>query len=228
MFPSPASLLRRLRSRQRRSKHFSQKICTPPTSLTGWGRVYPAQTVRSPESICQREEPSEWMALLFVSCEHYGSTDSSKICGNTPPAKLAPCRPGNCFVCLTKPSGAMRRRCASHRIAGRSNHRFIAGSVLQKEMPSEWMASLFGAGYGNRTRLCGLGSDRSTDELTLHIKLLEQGTGILRRLRRLRVPAHFLLALPKAAMPCIAPSYDGKMLVIEPAFHGLEDTAFCR
>ena len=27
----------------------------------------------------------------------------------------------------------------------------------------------FGAGYGNRTRLCGLGSDHSTDELTLHI-----------------------------------------------------------
>ena len=26
----------------------------------------------------------------------------------------------------------------------------------------------FGAGYGNRTRLCGLGSDHSTDELTLH------------------------------------------------------------
>ena len=24
----------------------------------------------------------------------------------------------------------------------------------------------YGAGYGNRTRLCGLGSDRSTDELT--------------------------------------------------------------
>ena len=81
MFPSPASLPRRLRSRQRRSKHFSQKICTPPTSLTGWGRVYPAQTVRSPESICQREEPSEWMALLFVSCEHYESTGSSKYAG---------------------------------------------------------------------------------------------------------------------------------------------------
>ena len=53
-------------------------------------------------------------------------------------------------------------------------------------------------------------------------------TGVLRQLRCLRVPAHFLLALPKAAMPCIAPSYDGKMLVIEPAFRGLEDTAFCR
>ena len=91
-----------------------------------------------------------------------------------------------------------------------------------------FLVQLDGAGYGNRTRLCGLGSDRSTDELTLHIKLLEQGTGILRRLRRLRVPAHFLLALPKAAMPCIAPSYDGEMLVIEPAFRGLEDTAFCR
>ena len=91
-----------------------------------------------------------------------------------------------------------------------------------------FLVQLDGAGYGNRTRLCGLGSDRSSDELTLHIKLLEQGTGILRRLRRLRVPAHFLLALPKAAMPCIAPSYDGKMLVIEPAFRGLEDTAFCR
>ena len=129
--------------------------------------------------------------------------------------------PRQLFCQTDKTVCAIRRRCASHRIAGRSNHRFIAGSVLQKEMPSEWMASLFGAGYGNRTRLCGLGSDRSTDELTLHIKLLEQGTGILRRLRRLRVPAHFLLALPKAAMPCIAPSYDGKILVIEPAFRGL-------
>ena len=28
----------------------------------------------------------------------------------------------------------------------------------------------FGAGYGNRTRLCGLGSDHSTDELTLHCR----------------------------------------------------------
>ena len=145
---------------------------------------------------------------------------SASKAGSVPPRQL--------FCQTDKTVCAMRRRCASHRIAGRSNHRFIAGSVLQKEMPSEWMASLFGAGYGNRTRLCGLGSDRSTDELTLHIKLLEQGTGILRRLRRLRVPAHFLLALPKAAMPCIAPSYDGKMLVIEPAFRGLEDTAFCR
>ena len=145
---------------------------------------------------------------------------SASKAGGVPPRQL--------FCQTDKTVCAMRRRCASHRIAGRSNHRFIAGSVLQKEMPSEWMASLFGAGYGNRTRLCGLGSDRSTDELTLHIKLLEQGTGILRRLRRLRVPAHFLLALPKAAMPCIAPSYDGKMLVIEPAFRGLEDTAFCR
>ncbi len=31
---------------------------------------------------------------------------------------------------------------------------------------------LFGAGYGNRTRLCGLGSDHSTDELTLRMAVL--------------------------------------------------------
>ena len=84
---------------------------------------------------------------------------SASKAGSVPPRQL--------FCQTDKTVCAMRRHCASHRIAGRSNHRFIAGSVLQKEMPSEWMASLFGAGYGNRTRLCGLGSDHSTDELTL-------------------------------------------------------------
>ena len=29
--------------------------------------------------------------------------------------------------------------------------------------------AFYGAGYGNRTRLCGLGSDHSTDELTLRV-----------------------------------------------------------
>ena len=148
-FQSPDSPLRRLRSRRRRSKHFSQKICTPPTSLTGWGRVYPAQTVRSPESICQREEPSEWMALLFVSCEHYGSTDSSKICGNTPPAKLAPCRPGNCFVRQTKPSA------------------LCADAVLRTELPDgRTTGSLWGPYSKKRCHPNGW-----------HL-FLEQGTGI--------------------------------------------------
>ncbi len=36
-------------------------------------------------------------------------------------------------------------------------------SGILKRMPET-----IGAGYGNRTRLCGLGSDHSTDELTLH------------------------------------------------------------
>ena len=68
------------------------------------------------------------------------------------------------------------------------------GSISLKKALAD--ASAFcGAGYGNRTRLCGLGSDRSTDELTLHIKLLEQGTGILRRLRRLRADCIFLCFL---------------------------------
>ena len=36
-------------------------------------------------------------------------------------------------------------------------------------MPSGWMAFLFGAGYGNRTRLLGLGSRCTTDVLILQI-----------------------------------------------------------
>ena len=153
---------------------------------------------------------------------------------------------------MERGTGILRRLCRLRAVSaivltfGQNRRYFIPLPVLRPELPDgrttgslrepcsknqhpslRWVL-IFGAGYGNRTRLCGLGSDRSTDELTLHIKLLEQGTGILRRLRRLRVPAHFLLSLPKAAMPCIAPSYDGKMLVIEPAFRGLEDTAFCR
>ena len=39
-------------------------------------------------------------------------------------------------------------------------------SRYKKSTPSG-VLFLYGAGYGNRTRLCGLGSDRSTDELTL-------------------------------------------------------------
>ena len=35
-----------------------------------------------------------------------------------------------------------------------------------------FLVQLDGAGYGNRTRLCGLGSDRSTDELTLQTTVL--------------------------------------------------------
>ena len=44
--------------------------------------------------------------------------------------------------------------------------RLIRHPLYEKTQPSIWMAVFFGAGYGNRTRLCGLGSDRSTDELT--------------------------------------------------------------
>ena len=38
----------------------------------------------------------------------------------------------------------------------------------KKEQHPGGVLFFFGAGYGNRTRLCGLGSDHSTDELTLH------------------------------------------------------------
>ena len=56
----------------------------------------------------------------------------------------------------------------------------------------------YGAGYGNRTRLCGLGSDHSTDELTLRDRCIiadcpgnfnTQFAELFRRLPRLCVPA---------------------------------------
>ena len=40
----------------------------------------------------------------------------------------------------------------------------------KKTAPQTGAVFCFGAGYGNRTRLCGLGSDHSTDELTLHCR----------------------------------------------------------
>ena len=42
---------------------------------------------------------------------------------------------------------------------------FLPAFSKKDSIPKD--AVFFGAGYGNRTRLCGLGSDRSTDELTL-------------------------------------------------------------
>lgn len=44
---------------------------------------------------------------------------------------------------------------------------FDSPNHSQKQKHPGWGAFAFGAGYGNRTRLCGLGSDHSTDELTL-------------------------------------------------------------
>ena len=68
--------------------------------------------------------------------------------------------------------------------------RSVRHSAAERQVPTghlHWMGSIpflfsktkqhpdgmlfcFGAGYGNRTRLCGLGSDHSTDELTLHCR----------------------------------------------------------
>ena len=42
----------------------------------------------------------------------------------------------------------------------------------RKQPPHRVAVFCSGAGYGNRTRLCGLGSDRSTDELTLHVMVI--------------------------------------------------------
>ena len=47
----------------------------------------------------------------------------------------------------------------------------------KKEQHPGGVPFFFGAGYGNRTRLCGLGSDRSTDELTLRFLYYIRSSG---------------------------------------------------
>ena len=52
--------------------------------------------------------------------------------------------------------------------ARRVFHKSHKGFISLKKEHCRSNALFSGAGYGSRTRLCGLGSDRSTDELTLH------------------------------------------------------------
>ena len=87
-------------------------------------------------------------------------------------------------------TGILRRLCRLRAVSaivltfGQNRRYFIPLPVLRPKLPDgrttgslrdpcsknqhpsfRWVL-IFGAGYGNRTRLCGLGSDRSTDELT--------------------------------------------------------------
>ena len=150
-----------------------------------------------------------------------GSTDSSKICGNTPPTASAPCQLGNCFgyrqnrLCRDTAAGLLPG------IVGWSNHASIAESVLQKEMPSGWKAFLFGAGYGNRTRLRGLGSRCTTDVRTLRINLSTAPRAAVREYSASKAGSVslriFFWLCQKLRCRASPPSIDGKMLVIEPA-----------
>ena len=105
--------------------------------------------------------PTRQLASFLVQLDGAGY-------GNTPAAEPPPCQPGNCFGYRQKRLCRNTAAGLASGIADWSNHGFAAGPILPKEKPSSRMAFLCGAGYGNRTRLCGLGSDRSTDELTLH------------------------------------------------------------
>ena len=91
---------------------------------------------------------------------------------------------------MERGTGILRRLCRLRAVSaivltfGQNRRYFIPLPVLRPELPDgrttgslrepcsknqhpslRWVL-IFGAGYGNRTRLCGLGSDRSTDELT--------------------------------------------------------------
>ena len=106
-------------------------------------------------------------------------------------------------------------------IVGWSNHASIAESVLQKEMPSGWKAFLFGAGYGNRTRLRGLGSRCTTDVRTLRINLSTAPRAAVREYSASKAGSVslriFFWLCQKLRCRASPPSIDGKMLVIEPA-----------
>ena len=88
-----------------------------------------------------------------------------------------PKRPGERIPAADLPLGANRRERSASSCRTASARRALALDGFdslpffpkQKQHP-DGMLFCFGAGYGNRTRLCGLGSDHSTDELTLHCR----------------------------------------------------------
>ena len=88
-----------------------------------------------------------------------------------------PKQPGERIPAADLPLGANRRERSASSCRTASAHRALALDGFdslpffqkQKQHP-DGMLFCFGAGYGNRTRLCGLGSDHSTDELTLHCR----------------------------------------------------------
>ncbi len=138
------------------------------------------------------------MAPLFVLSEHYRSADKSGVReysgGKAASVSLR-------ILFLTHASKLWLH--CSHS-AGALKMLVIEPRVHCRALPSVWMAFLF-LDLRSRTRLLGLGS-RCTPMYPayegFHCRALHGRC--LRQLRCLRVPAHFLLAVPKAAMLRIA------------------------
>ena len=105
-----------------------------------------------------------------MCCQNIIDQQINRAYGSTPAAGPPPRPCAFSFGCA-KSCDALHRGRLSTAKCLRSNHEFAAGPIFQKEMPSIWMAFLFGAGYGSRTRLLGLGSRCTTDVRILRTKL---------------------------------------------------------
>ena len=113
-------------------------------------------------------------------------------------------RPQNLTAAFWRPRRVARQFGARRRI--------VIGGIHSRREMIKWNQKgrhdlrrvfLFGAGYGNRTRLLGLGSRCTTDVLILLMNFLLAlcaSYGNPSAARPPSCPAHFLVALPKAAM----------------------------
>ena len=72
-----------------------------------------------------------------------------------------PAEVGNLFLLLYAIFAAQKSKIRNRNILHRNGNKKLQNQVILQ---------LFGAGYGSRTRLFGLGSRRTTDVLTLHIQ----------------------------------------------------------
>ena len=131
--------------------HFRENI--DQKNVTGRGAL------REPDAK-KKSHPFGWR--LFLCCQNIIDQQINRAYGSTPAAGPPPCPCAFSFGCA-KSCDALHRGRLSTAKCLRSNHEFAAGPIFPKEMPSIWMAFLFGAGYGSRTRLLGLGSRCTTD-----------------------------------------------------------------
>ena len=78
-------------------------------------------------------------------------------------------------ICISPPRAGKSLLPPVFELAAPTCHRQVGSDgfdsrtwICSIKIPRRKAWHFYGAGYGNRTRLCGLGSDHSTDELTLH------------------------------------------------------------
>ena len=89
----------------------------------------------------KKSHPFGW--LFFLCCQNIRDQQINRAYGSTPAAGPPPCPCAFSFGCA-KSCDALHRGRLSTAKCLRSNHEFAAGPIFQKEMPSIWIAFLFG------------------------------------------------------------------------------------